>query len=115
MIRITSFFPLILCFLGIYCLLPAAACDNDDDDNDDHDQDDDDDNDNQTENPTIGACICCFTENAEVWGYCWNVGFADECEEGCARLYDESHLLDVLFDDGAACADHHSHQECRAL
>lgn len=104
--RVGLFLAFIFWLTWMACFLSAACNDGDDDD-------DNDDNDDDSENPTIGACICCYTVDAEIWGYCWNVGFADECDTGCGLMYKE-HLVDVLFFDESACQDHHSHQECRA-
>ena len=114
--------PLLLTLL----LACSFACDNGDDDDDDNDvspddDDDDDDNDDSsptpddddTDNPTVGACLCCFTAEEQTWGWCWNVGFADECASGCALLYDEQHLLGTLFFDNDSCLDHDALDTCR--
>ncbi len=105
-----SLYLLLICAICVTCIVLPLACDDDDDD----DADDDTPADDDTDNPTIGACLCCFTTQGEVWGWCWNVGFADECQSGCELNYDEEHLAGALFFEDAACLDFDITDTCRA-
>jgi nitrogen fixation-related uncharacterized protein len=111
--------------LVLLAALLWACAHNGDDDNDDagHSPSDDDaspddddaspsDDDDDTGQP-IGACVCCFLADGQAWGYCWAVGFADECEPGCRLLYDDAHFLDAIFTPDAHCLDLDADAMCR--
>jgi hypothetical protein len=96
-------------WIGLTLLVGAAslACDPSDDDDNDQPGDDD------TLDQPDGACVCCFLADEQVWGYCWSVGFADECRSGCEALYDAAHLDDVQWFADAVCLDLEATARCR--
>jgi hypothetical protein len=106
-LRSTASFAMII--FSILILTCFNACQDSTNESDD-DQSTDDDNSPEL---TYGVCLCCFSTDNEIWGYCFSIALADECQTGCEALYSPTVLIGSIYKPDSECLDWDADEICR--